>query len=116
MKFTALLLSAYINFLMVQPASVEVSLTSSSVKKYSKQSCCTLKKETQKQDCQKPSKDNCAKGICNPFGECTCCLAISIVPSYQFSSFVPAKELIETPSADLFSHYLADCFHPPKEV
>jgi hypothetical protein len=113
MKITTIFLAAYICFLMSQPALVNVNPSSASVKR-SSHSCCASKKETKKSDCKDQSKNKCANGICNPFGECTCCLAISPWPNFQFNSFVPAKELIAFPSANLSSHYLADCFHPPE--
>lgn len=115
MKFITFLLAAYIGFLTTQP-EMFINTSKVQVKKSSSHSCCDLKKETKKQEHKDPCQERCANGFCNPFGECTCCLGISAIPSYQFLSFLPMKELIAVPSAHFSSHYLADCFHPPKKV
>jgi hypothetical protein len=114
MKFTALLLAVYISFLMSQPSLVTIN-TSSSLAKKTSHRCCAPKKEA-KQDRKDQSKNKCANGMCNPFGECPCCLGLSSEPVYQFFSYVSMEELIASPSAHLFSNYLADCFHPPEIV
>src|SRR5260221_4684023 len=116
MKFTTLLLAAYIGFLTVQPEVYIYPGAEAQVKKSSQHSCCSKKQETKKQEHKDPCKERCANGFCNPFGECTCCLGISALPSYQFLSITPVKELIAIPSANLSSHYLADCFHPPESA
>lgn len=110
MKITAFFLAIFVNFLLFQPASVEIAPANT---KKTSQSCCTQKKATQKKGCKMPSEKNkCTAGVCNPFAEC--CFFISYLPIHSFFLFDLTKEKINTTTARLVHNYAADCFHPPE--
>src|SRR5258706_7629525 len=114
MRIAVLILASYISFLTVQPMVSPVYVCELKVEN-KKDSCCekSLAKECQKQNSE---EDPCANGICNPFGQCTCCLAAPEPSIQQFSKVTQSLDFNVLASVSFFSSYLADCFHPPEVV
>jgi len=84
------------------------------VEKRNLHSCCEKKQE------KKSQKDNSCNrecpGVCNPFGQGTCCLYTASAISYQFNLIASLADFDALTSAHLLSTYQADCFHPPEVV
>jgi hypothetical protein len=111
MRIGALLLASYIGFLTVQPLVSPVQACEKKMAPKSSHSCC----EEKRQDKQEPGKCP-ASGICNPFGQCTCCLAAPEPSFFEFDKSTPFVDFNDLTSANLLSTYQADCFHPPEVV
>jgi hypothetical protein len=115
MRIAAFILATYIAFLTPQPMmSPADACSTTKVAKKLAHSCCEKKesKQSQKQN----SKECPCSGVCNPFGQGTCCLGFLSPLSFQFLNLASAKDFNSLTSVNWFSNYLADCFHPPEVV
>jgi len=114
MHITALVLASYIAFLTVQPMISPVQVCEKKAEQKSSHSCC---EKNQANGCEKQEPGKCpSSGICNPFGQCTCCLATPEPSCFVFTKSTPVVDLVVLTSANLLSKYQADCFHPPEVV
>jgi hypothetical protein len=112
MRITALILASYISFLTAQPMmSPAYGCSTNKVEKKFSHSCC--EKKEAKSETQK-TKNNTCPGVCNPFGQGTCCLGVSSPFSFRFAALTCTKDFNSLTSVNLLSNYLADCFHPPE--
>src|SRR5258707_2237431 len=114
MRIAVFILASYIAFLTVQPVVSPVYVCALKVEN-KKDGCCEkgLAKDCQKQNSE---DDPCANGICNPFGQCTCCLAAPEPSIQQSTRDALSIDLNTLASVNFLSSYLADCFHPPEVV
>jgi len=106
MRIAAFILAFYISFLTAQPmTSPDYVCSIKKIEKKSAHSCCE-KKESKSE--KHESKKCPCPGICNPFGQGTCCLGTSSPFSFQFLQVDITKDFNSLTSVNLLSNYLAD--------
>jgi hypothetical protein len=114
MRILALVMAFYIGFLTSQPMSSPASdFIAQQFEKKDQHSCCEKKQESKSQ--KKNSCENQCPGICNPFGQGSCCLYTNATP-LSLEVAIILSDLNSSTSANLLSNYLADCFHPPEVI
>ena len=114
MRITAILFASYISFLTVQPMVSPVQACEKKTEVKSTHRCC---EKNQASGCEKQEPGKCpSSGICNPFGQCTCCLAAPEPSFFEFSKSTLGVDFTVLTSANLISTYMADCFRPPEVV
>jgi hypothetical protein len=126
MKYTAYLLALAICFMALQPAVSKVYALVSNHSSSCEMACCKNKASVAKEvkSCckgkheKKTSTDSCCdKGLCNPFGLCSCCFMYSSERNaHQFFPQGIISKLNRSFTGKAVSDYLADCFHPPEIV
>ena len=114
MRLATFLLASYITFLTVQPM-VSPAYACSTKKIERKIHTCCEKKES-KQSQKENSRENQCPGVCNPFGQGTCCLGAAPSCTYHFNTEIALSDFDSFTSANFLSNYVADCFHPPEVV